>query len=123
VFDHLLTARRRLTEWVDAGHGTALLRICLTAYDRIIGLDLDELAVDGRITKSPCGGEVAGSSPVDRGKQSMKRSVATDGHGAPGRGPRQRTRFAAARADPGRDRHHDRVLPQSSIRPTTRRLR
>jgi hypothetical protein len=69
--------RRRLTEWVDAGHGPALLRICLTAYDRIIGLDLDELAVDGRITKSPCGGEVAGSSPVDRGKQSMKRSALT----------------------------------------------
>ena len=38
--------RRRLHEWADAGHGPALLRICLTAYDQIIGLDLDELAVD-----------------------------------------------------------------------------
>ena len=75
--------RRRRDEWADAGHGPALLRICLTAYDRIIGLDLDELAVDGCITKAPCGGEVAGRSPVDRGKQGMKRSVATDGQGIP----------------------------------------
>ncbi|MDT0354045.1 IS5 family transposase [Pseudonocardia charpentierae] len=77
------TMRRRLHEWADAGHGPALLRICLTAYDQIIGLDLDELAVDGCITKAPCGGEVAGRSPVDRGKQGMKRSAATDGHGIP----------------------------------------
>jgi hypothetical protein len=77
------TMRRRRDEWADAGHGPALLRICLTAYDRIIGLDLDELAVDGCITKAPCGGEVAGRSPVDRGKLGMKRSVATDGQGIP----------------------------------------
>ena len=49
------TMRRRRDEWADAGHGPALLRICLTAYDQIIGLDLDELAVDGCITKVPCG--------------------------------------------------------------------
>jgi hypothetical protein len=77
------TMRRRRDEWADAGHGPALLRICLTAYDQIIGLDLDELAVDGCITKAPCGGEVAGRSPVDRGKQGTKRSVATDGQGIP----------------------------------------
>jgi Transposase DDE domain len=49
----------------------------------MIGLDLDDLAVDGCITKAPCGGEVAGRSPVDRGKQGMKRSVASDGQGLP----------------------------------------
>lgn len=42
------------------------MRICLPAYDQIIGLDLDELAVDGCITKAQRGGEVAGRSPVDR---------------------------------------------------------
>ena len=77
------TMRRRRDQWAEAGHGPALLRICLTAYDRIIGLDLDDLAVDGCITKAPCGGEVAGRSPVDRGKQGTKRSVATDGQGIP----------------------------------------
>jgi hypothetical protein len=44
----------------------------------MIGLDLDALSVDGSITKSPCGGQVAGRSPVDRGKQDTKRSVACD---------------------------------------------
>jgi hypothetical protein len=77
------TIRRRLREWAEAGVGQELLRLGLVAYDRMIGLDLDDLAVDGAITKAPCGGEVAGRSPVDRGKQGTKRSVATDGHGIP----------------------------------------
>jgi hypothetical protein len=33
-----------------------------------VGLVLGELAVDGCIAKTPDGGEVAGRSPVDRGK-------------------------------------------------------
>jgi Transposase DDE domain len=77
------TIRRRLAAWAQAGHGPALLRLALAAYDRMIGLDLDDLAVDGAITKAPCGGEVAGRSPVDRGKQGTKRSVAADGQGIP----------------------------------------
>ncbi len=55
----------------------------MAAYDRMIGLNLDDLAVDGAITKSPCGGEISGRSPVDRGKQGTKRSVAADGDGIP----------------------------------------
>jgi len=39
--------------------------------------------VDGCITKAPGGGECAGRSPVDRGKQGMKRSAMTDGYGIP----------------------------------------
>jgi hypothetical protein len=77
------TIRRRLRDWAEAGHGPALLRIGLAAYDRMIGLDLEDLSVDGSITKSPCGGEVSGRSPVDRGKQGTKRSVACDGDGIP----------------------------------------
>ena len=89
VFDHLIAAlvhgsgyerlaspgcsdrtiRRRLREWATAGHGPALLRLALAAFDRMIGLELADLSVDGAITKAPCGGEVAGRSPVDRGKQ------------------------------------------------------
>lgn len=49
----------------------------------MIGLELADLAVDRSITKSPCGGEVSGRSPVDRGKQGTKRSVACDGDGIP----------------------------------------
>jgi hypothetical protein len=49
--------------------------------DRMIGLALDDIAVDGCITKAPGGGEVAGRSPVDRGKQGLKRSTAVDAAG------------------------------------------
>jgi IS5 family transposase len=55
----------------------------LEAYDRFIGLLLGDLVVDGCITNAPCGGEKAGRSPVDRGKQGVKRSTIVDGRGIP----------------------------------------
>jgi transposase len=60
-----------------------LKQIALEAYDRIVGLVLQEIAVDGCITKAPGGGECAERSPVDRGKQGMKRSNIVDGLGIP----------------------------------------
>jgi hypothetical protein len=39
--------------------------------------------VDGCSTKAPCGGAVAGRSPVDRGKQGLKRSIVPDAGGVP----------------------------------------
>lgn len=77
------TIRRRLHQWAAKGLTRQLLRDSLAAFDRMIGLDLADLSVDGSITKSPCGGEVSGRSPVDRGKQGTKRSVVTDGGGLP----------------------------------------
>lgn len=53
------------------------------AYDRLVGLVLDDIAVDGCITKAPGGGDCAGRPPVDRGKQGMKRSSMVDGYGIP----------------------------------------
>jgi hypothetical protein len=53
------------------------------AYDRAIGLDPFDVAVDCCITKAPCGGERAGKSPVDRGKVGIKRSVAVEADGIP----------------------------------------
>jgi hypothetical protein len=58
-------------------------RIAWASYDRMIGLARDDLSVDGCITKAPCGGEVAGRSPVDRGKLGLKRSTVADGCGIP----------------------------------------
>lgn len=55
----------------------------MSAYDQIVGLDLHNVVVDGCITKAPCGGEAAGRSPVDRGKQGTKRSLLTDSAGIP----------------------------------------
>jgi putative transposase of IS4/5 family DUF4096/DDE family transposase len=77
------TIRRRLKEWAAAGLGEQVHTLALRAYDRMLGLDLDDLTVDGCITKAPGGGEVAGRSPVDRGKGGLKRSVLTEGAGLP----------------------------------------
>ena len=77
------TLRTRRDEWIELGVFGALARIARQAYDRIVGLVLDEIAVDGCITKAPGGGEVAGPSPVDRRKQGMKRSVLVEGYGIP----------------------------------------
>ena len=77
------TIRRRLHEWAAAGVAEELHTVALRAYDQMIGLELEDLAVDGCLTKAPSGGEVAGRSPVDRGKQGLKRSVVTDATGIP----------------------------------------
>ncbi len=77
------TLRRRRDEWIEAGVIERLREISLQAYDRLIGLELADLAVDGCITKAPCGGEKAGRSPVDRGKQGTKRSTVVNGRGIP----------------------------------------
>src|SRR5919202_684314 len=55
----------------------------LEAYDRFVGLEVADVAVDCCITKAPCGGEKAGTSPVDRGKRGTKRSTAVDAEGIP----------------------------------------
>jgi transposase len=77
------TLRARRDEWINLGVFAALARIARDSYDRIVGLMLDDIAVDGCITKAPGGGEVAGPSPVDRRKQGMKRSVLVEGYGIP----------------------------------------
>jgi transposase len=77
------TIRERRDEWIRAGAFARLKQIALEAYDRFVGLDLEDIAVDGCITKAPGGGQCAGRSPVDRGKQGMKRSSLVDGHGIP----------------------------------------
>jgi transposase len=77
------TLRRRRDEWITAGVADQLRLAVLAAYDRMLGLELEQLAVDGCITKAPCGGQVAGPSPTDRRKQGLKRSLATEATGIP----------------------------------------
>jgi hypothetical protein len=77
------TIRRRLVEWAKLGIAERVHQAALRGYDLIIGLELDDVPVDGCITKAPCGGDKAGPSPVDRRKGGLKRSTATDGHGIP----------------------------------------
>ncbi|MFD7020873.1 IS5 family transposase [Streptomyces sp. NPDC059928] len=77
------TIRNRRDEWIRLGIFARLKQIALQSYARIVGLVLDQIAIDGSITKAPGGGEAAGRSPVDRGKQGLKRSGMTDGYGIP----------------------------------------
>jgi len=77
------TIRQRRGEWIRAGIFARLKEIARDACDRLIGLVLEDIAVDGCITKAPGGGQCAGPSPVDRRKLGMKRSLLVDGAGIP----------------------------------------
>ena len=77
------TLRDRRDEWIESGVMDQLREMVLEAYDRFIGLEVAELAIDCCITKAPCGGEKAGRNPVDRGKQGIKRSMAVGERGIP----------------------------------------
>ena len=77
------TLRARRDEWIAAGVFDTLKAEALAAFDRIVGLDLSEVSIDGSLHKAPYGGEGTGKSPVDRGKLGWKWSVAVDRNGIP----------------------------------------
>src|SRR5215207_1096294 len=77
------TIRRRLVQWAELGIARRVHAVALRGYDLIIGLELDDVPVDGCITKAACGADKAGPSPVDRRKGGLKRCTATDRHGIP----------------------------------------
>src|SRR5680860_1494184 len=72
------TLRRRRDEWVAAGVFDALAEQALAGYDRIVGLDLSEVSIDGSLHKAPCGGQGTGPNPTDRAKLGWKWSIATE---------------------------------------------
>src|SRR5215211_4444940 len=116
--------RRRRDEWISAGVAEQLRRAVLAAYDRLFGLELEHLVVDGCITKAPCGGQVAGPSPVDRRKRGLKRSMVTKRAGSrwPRCPPSQSPRRRAAGGDAGHHRRGRRATRTASGAPG-RRLR
>jgi transposase len=77
------TLRRRRDEWVACGAYVRLVEEAIAGFDKVIGLDLSEVSVDGSLHKAPCGGEGTGPNPTDRGKTGWKWSVATDANGVP----------------------------------------
>jgi len=86
ILDHAVsdtTLRARRNEWIAAGVFDDVVEEALAAYDRIVGLDLDEVALDGSQHKAPGGGEGTGPSCTDRGRSGWKWSVATDAAGIP----------------------------------------
>lgn len=90
ILDHQVsdtTLRARRDEWIDAGVFDKLKDEALAAFDRIIELDLDDVAIDGSLHKAPICGEGTGPNPTDRGECGWKWSVAADGHGIRSAGP------------------------------------
>jgi len=86
LLDHQVsdtTLRYRRDEWIAAGVFESLAAEALAAYDRIIGLDLSEVPVDGSQHKAPCGGHGTGPNCTDKGRLGWKWSLATDRHGIP----------------------------------------
>ena len=86
ILDHKVsdtTLRARRDEWIAAGIFERLKDEAMAGFDRIIGLDLDNVAIDGSLHKAPYGGEGTGPNPCDRAKLGWKWSVAADGHRLP----------------------------------------
>jgi transposase len=77
------TVRSRRDEWVAAGIYEQLANEALLGFDKVIGLRLGDVAVDGSLHKAPAGGEGTGKSPVDRSKLGWKWSIVTDLSGIP----------------------------------------
>ena len=77
------TLRTRRDEWLRAGVFESLETEALAAYDRIVGLDLSDVSVDGSQHKAPAGGQGTGKNPCDRGKLGIKWSIMVDGNGIP----------------------------------------
>ncbi len=77
------TLRHRRNAWIDAGMLHGLETEAIAAYDRILELDLVQIAIDDSLHKAPCGGEGTGKSPVDHAKLGWKWSDAVDAAGIP----------------------------------------
>lgn len=75
------TVRSRRDEWIRAGVFDRIESEALAGFDRIIGLDLSEVSVDGSLHKAPAGGPGTGRNPTDRAKLGWKWSIAVDRNG------------------------------------------
>lgn len=77
------TLRRRRDAWLATGVFDEFVTEAIEGYDRIIGLDFSEVAIDGSQHKAPMGGEGTGPNPTDRGKTGWKWSMLTERAGIP----------------------------------------
>ncbi len=77
------TVRERRDEWIAAGVFDAIAAEAIAGYDKIVGLRLGDVSLDGSLHKSPCGGEGTGKNPTDRAKLGWKWSILTDLSGIP----------------------------------------
>ena len=72
----------RRDEWIAAGVFDRLCAEALAAFDKVVGLDLSGVAVDGSLHKAPCGGEGNGQKHCWPGRTWVE---VVGGRGAPRR--------------------------------------
>jgi transposase len=77
------TVRKRRDEWIAAGVFDRIVNEAIAAFDRVIGLDLTDVALDGSLHKAPAGGEGTGKNPTDRARLGWKWSILTDYNDVP----------------------------------------
>ena len=77
------TVRTRRDEWVAAGVSDTVMDAALHGYDKIVGLDLSDFAVDGSLHTRPCSDEGTGKNPTDRSNLGHTWSILTDKNGIP----------------------------------------
>lgn len=75
------TLRARRTEWVDAGVFDQLMEDCLAVYHQLVGIDMNDVAIDGSTQLAPGGGPDTGISPGSKGRLTMKWSLCVDANG------------------------------------------
>lgn len=100
------SAHRRFQEWVAAGVFAQMWAQGLAAYDELVGLDWDWLAMDGAMTKAPLGGG-GNRSQSHRPRQSGHETQSVDRGGRyPDRSGRGRRQSQRLQADPGNPGEH-----------------
>jgi hypothetical protein len=77
------TIRNRRDEWIALGVFARLKQIAWESYDRNVGLILDQIAVEGSVTKAPGGGEGAGRSRSTVANRAPNARASRTGYGIP----------------------------------------
>jgi len=75
--------RERRDEWTAAGVFDAIANEALGAYDRVIGLDLSDVSVDGSLHEAPAGGKGTARTPPIAPSWAWKWSILCDRVGIP----------------------------------------
>lgn len=77
------TMRARRDEWIEAGVFDRVLAVLMDLYATTIGIDTDNVVIDGSHHPAPCGGAGTGIAPRQKGRLHWKWCLAVDGAGIP----------------------------------------
>jgi transposase len=75
------TLRSRRNEWVNAGVFDQLMEDCLALYNTHVGVDLDDVSIDGSTQLAPGGGPDTHNAPGSKGRKTYKFHLGVDANG------------------------------------------